>query len=187
MKIVRMIVCLMMMTNLAACSGSSEKDAPAETPTPEPTVEPTPEPTPEAIVYATDKVVNQFITDYNAISQSPFSDIEKGNIRTKFFAYSYTYYCELLHANDTDKMRVSISETNESADVGVAGMRNIFHDVVITIDPELSDDEVFAYFDELVKNEHMTDGAIGTMTINFVPDLELSGGHNRGHITIDAQ
>ena len=42
-------------------------------------------------VYAEDEVVNDFIKSYNAISSDPFSSIEKGNIRTKYNAVSYTH------------------------------------------------------------------------------------------------
>ena len=179
---------MILAVNISACSSSQKNDAsPTPTATEAVILEETTEPTPDIIEYANDKVVNQFISDYNAISQSPFTDIKKGNIRTKYFAYSYGYYCELLNSTDTKKIGVTISETNDNADIGVSGMRGIFHDVVITIDSELTDDEIYTFFDELVKNEHMTDSTLGTMNINFVPDLELSNGHSRGHIKIEAQ
>ena len=84
----------------------------------------------------------------NSITQNEFTDISKGNIRTKYFAYSYGYYCELLNSNATNKINVTINETNDNADIGVSGMRDIFHDVAVTIDPSLSDEEVYAHFDE---------------------------------------
>ena len=124
----------------------------------------------------------------NAITQNEFTDIIKGNIRTKYFAYSYGYYCELLNSNATNKINVTINETNDNADIGVSGIRDIFHDVAVTIAPALSDEEVYAHFDELVSNEYMKEGdVLGSMVILYVPDKELSSGHSRGHIEISAQ
>ncbi|MCR5799213.1 MAG: hypothetical protein K6G69_03980 [Lachnospiraceae bacterium] len=129
-------------------------------------------------VYAEDEVVNQFILDYSALTKSEFTDIEKGNICTKYHAYSYGYYCELLHASNTDKINVTINETNENVEDGVAGMRDIFHDVVKTIDHSLSDDEVYTYFDRLVSDNYLKEGdKLGTVSVTFVPDTKNSRGH----------
>ncbi|MCI7093902.1 MAG: hypothetical protein MR940_08975 [Lachnospiraceae bacterium] len=145
---------------------------------------------------ADDSVVNDFIVSYNAISGSPFTDIEKGNIRTKYIAYSYTYYFELLHTDDTDKIDVTITETNDNADEGVKGMKSAFHDVALTINPSLSGEEVDAYFDNMVSgNLSYDDTTHGNLSVNqqldgiavsYSPDLDLSRGHSRGHIEIIA-
>lgn len=189
-RIVCLAICLLMVFSLVACGGSSDNDSTSPSSNEEKTAveENTAEPTEEAVVYAEDEVVNQFIADYNAITQSEFTDISKGNIRTKYFAYSYGYYCELLNSNATNKINVTINETNENADIGVSGMRDIFHDVAITIDLSLSDEEVYAHFDELASSEYMKEGdVLGSMVILYVPDKELSSGHSRGHIEISAQ
>lgn len=136
--------------------------------------------------YVDDEVVNAFISEYNAISESPFNDITKGNIRTKFYAHSYGYYLELLHANDTDNINVTITETNDTADAGVSGMRDVFHDCVAVIDKNVSDDEIYDYFDNLVSQEYMAEDTIGTVAVKYFPDKELSSGHSRGHIELIA-
>ena len=98
-----------------------------------------------------------------------------------------SFKCELLNSAATNKINVTISETNENADIGVCGMREVFHDVALTIDPSLSDKEVYAHFDELVGNEYIKDDdVLGSMVILYVPDVELSSGHSRGHIEISA-
>ena len=139
-------------------------------------------------VYTDDDVVNQFITRYNEISKSAFTDIKKGNIRPKYFAYSYGYQCELLDANDTKKIYVKISETNDNADVGISGMRDVFHDVIITIDPSLKDSDIYKLFDQLVANKEQKEENVSeNITILFIPDKELSKGYSRGHIEIKAK
>ncbi|MDO5015333.1 MAG: hypothetical protein Q4E28_05220 [Clostridia bacterium] len=136
-------------------------------------------------VYADDEVVNNFIIEYNKISKEPLKDIEKGNIRTKYFASNYGYFLEILHTNSTDKVKVSINITNDTVKEGVVGMRDVFHNVVKAIEPSLSDDEIYAYFDNLVKNEHMiTEDAFSTMEVTYVPDIY---GRSRGRIDVSVQ
>lgn len=147
-------------------------------------------------VYADDSVVNEFITSYNAISSSPFADIENGNIRTKNFAYSHTYYFELLHADDTDKIDVTITETNDNADVGVKGMKDAFREVVLAINPSLSSEEIDAYFDNMVSGNYSPNATVhGNQSANtdldgvavvYSPDVDLSSGHSRGYLEISA-
>ena len=174
--------------SLSACGGSSNNDSTSSLSNEEDIViqDNIPESTEEPVIYAQDEVVNQFIIKYNAITNSEFTDISKGNISTKYYANSYGYYCELLNTADTDKINVIINETNENADIGVSGMRDIFHDISVTIDPSLSDEEVYAYFDELVSSEYIKEDVLGSMGIRYVPDKELSSGYSRGHIEITA-
>lgn len=134
-----------------------------------------------------DEVVNDFINRYNAISKSPLENIKKGNIRTKYFADSYGYYLELLNSNATNKIAVTINETNETADDGVAGMKDVFHDVMKVIDETRTDDEINSYFNDLISNKYLTEDSFGTIDIVYSPDLELSNGHSRGHIRVDAK
>ncbi|EPR92234.1 hypothetical protein M058_01655 [Streptococcus mitis 17/34] len=94
---------------------------------------------------------------------------------------------ELLHANDTDKINVTINQTNENSESGVAGMKEVFHDIVKSIESSLSDDEINNYFDNLVSNETLTDSKLASLKIELVPDKELSNGHSRGHIKVIAQ
>ena len=137
--------------------------------------------------FADDKVVNDFINNYNDISNSPLENIKKGNIKIKYFATSYGYYLELLHANDTDKINVTINQTNENSSSGVAGMKEVFHDIVKSIESSLSDDDINNFFDKLISNEIKTGSNLGTLKIDYIPDKELSNGHSRGHIKVIAQ
>ncbi|MBS5010521.1 MAG: hypothetical protein KHZ28_09475 [Streptococcus mitis] len=94
---------------------------------------------------------------------------------------------ELLHANDTDKINVTINQINENSESGVAGMKEVFHDIVKSIESSLSDGEINNYFDNLVSNETLTDSKLGSLKIELVSDKELSNGHSRGHIKVIAQ
>lgn len=94
---------------------------------------------------------------------------------------------ELLHANDTDKINVTINQTNENSESGVAGMKEVFHDIVKSIESSLSDDEINNYFGNLMSNEIKTGSNLGALKIEYIPDKELSNGHSRGHIKVIAQ
>lgn len=136
--------------------------------------------------YVEDEVVNAFIANYNAVSESPFEEITNGNIRTKFYAVSYGYYLELLHANDTDNMHIRITETNDTAEAGTQGMNNVFHDCIVAIDGTISDDEINEFFDNMASQEYKAEDSIGEIAVKYSPDKELSSGHSRGYIEISA-
>ena len=137
--------------------------------------------------YVDDRIINEFINSYNQRSNSPLENIKKGNIKIKYFASSYGYYLELLHANDTDKINVTINQTNENSESGVVGMKEVFHDIVKSIESSLSDVEINNYFDNLMSNEIKTGSNLGTLKIEYIPDKELSNGYSRGHIKVIAQ
>lgn len=138
--------------------------------------------------YAEDQIINQFIISYNATTENTLTDISKGNIKTKYYAYSFGYYLELLDSSDTGKITVTINETNDNANSGTAGMKDVFHDVIKAIDPSLSDDSVNSYFDKLIDKGTMVENdAFGNTKVTFVPDKDLSSGHSRGHIELAAQ
>ncbi|MCI6156551.1 MAG: hypothetical protein MR660_00325 [Peptoniphilaceae bacterium] len=136
--------------------------------------------------FADDEIVNDFIISYNKISASPFTDIEKGNIKTKYHALSEGYWFELLNAANTNAISVKIEQTNETAEQGVKGMKTVFRNVVKTIDDSLSDQEINDFFDTIVKGYQVENQKLGKTKVSYSPDVELSNGYSRGHITVDA-
>lgn len=136
--------------------------------------------------FADDEIVNDFIISYNKISASPFTDIEKGNIKTKYHALSEGYWFELLNAANTNAISVKIEQTNETAEQDVKGMKTVFRNVVKTIDDSLSDQEINDFFDTIVKGYQVEKQKLGKTKISYSPDVELSNGYSRGHITVAA-
>lgn len=138
--------------------------------------------------YAKDKVVNNFITNYNSFSNSPIINIKKGNIRTKYFGETYGYTLEMLNANDTNKIDITINKTNETLDIGMEGMKEVFHDIIKAVISDKNEESIDSYFDKLVSNEYMvTEEAFNNLEITFFPDKELSKGKSIGHIGIRAK
>jgi DNA-directed RNA polymerase subunit RPC12/RpoP len=141
---------------------------------------------PEVVYADEDKLINDFITEYNSVSKSPITDVTNGNIRTKYYGSTYGFYCEFLHANDTGKIFITINETNENADAGIVGMRDAFHDLVKVIDNSLTDDQIYSVFDSHVGYGTELKAELGTMTCSFYKDGEDSRGqHYRGRIEIN--
>lgn len=136
-------------------------------------------------MFSEDPVVNAFVEAYNRLSSSPFSELEKGNIRTKYHGTSHGYYFELLHAANTDMIHISISQTNETVNAGMTGMRDVFIDVTRAIDQSIDSESAGAFFDSLLAGDVIVeDTSLGNTVVTFVPDKELSSGRSRGHIEI---
>ncbi|MGT2799315.1 hypothetical protein [Streptococcus marmotae] len=179
-KLITLISCLGISALMVACGDTvnSEKEASVQQKSLAPSSSSS-----EVEKYVDDDIVNEFITAYNALSSSKLSNIEKGNIRTKFFAESQGYYLELLNAADTNKIHISINPTNETKENGLSGMAEIFHDVVKAVDQSLSDEEIDRSFQESIEKNVMVNQMLGSINIEVIPDLYNSG----GRIDISAQ
>ena len=57
-------------------------------------------------------------------------------------------------------------------------MKEVFHDAIKVIIPDISEEDINNYFDNLINNEYMvTEEVFNQTEILFVPDKELSYGH----------
>ncbi len=65
-------------------------------------------------------------------------------------------------------------------------MKTVFRNVVKTIDDSLSDQEINDFFDTIVKGYQVEKQKLGKTKISYSPDVELSNGYSRGHITVAA-
>ena len=127
--------------------------------------------------YADDEVVNDFIMRYNNNSKSPFKEIKRGNIRTKYHAVSYGYWFEMLNANDTGKIDVTISASNKNSSK-LKNMKKPFHDTVKSINSSLADDAIDSFFDKAVGNINGVENTtFKNMKISFYPKSNISDAH----------
>lgn len=137
-----------------------------------------------AVVYSDNETINQFMTEYNSITESQFTDINDSSRDYNCYASSYGYWFEMRDLDD-GSFEVLIDQTDEVFDEGMPGMKDAFHDTVKTLDPSLSDDEINGFYDELLQAEHMVeDEKIGNITVQYWPNTELSNGISRGHVDI---
>lgn len=132
--------------------------------------------------YADDAVVNRFITDYNAYSSSPIVDIRQGNIRTKYYGRTYDRQIEVINGSD-GMIHVTVSASVNYPDM--ADLREAFSDVVHVIDPNLTDDEIYAAYDAVVQGGYrVEDSQLGIVHFTWCPTVELSKGLSLGHFEI---
>lgn len=138
----------------------------------------------EEVKIVDNEKINDFMMKYNSISDTPFENADNSSRDYKASAEckGYAFTIEDLDS----EFRVTIDETNETADAGVTGMRDVFCYVVKSMDDTITDDEIYSWFDAQENAEHMVEDQLGSLAISYTPDMELSNGLNRGHITISA-
>lgn len=122
---------------------------------------------PDEHAFAKDPVVDEFVVAYNAIAAHPFTELEAGNIRTKYFGASGGYWFEMLNANDTENILVKINTTSETLEADDSAMAIVFHDAVKAIDPSLSDEEIAAHFNSFITLEYIGKQDLGKMEVEF--------------------
>ena len=141
-----------------------------------------------AIVPLTENtVINQFIDDYNDLAKSPIESAEKGDGKYQYFVETYGYDVGL--EQDGSQMLVSLNQTSANAKAGVGGMRDVFHDVCLTLDPTISDAEIYNLFDSSVSNPpaERRNHKLGTIVINYFPDEKRGLDTVRGHLELKAE
>ena len=134
--------------------------------------------------YVDNETVNAFIVAYNEISDNDFTDIDDSVRRYKATAKSEGFYFTIEDLSSG--LRVNIETTSETNDVSVRGMGNVFRNTVKCLDSSLSDEEIDAWFADRENEEHLYENTLGSLTINYYPDVQLSWGLDKGHISISA-
>lgn len=137
--------------------------------------------------------MNEFITRYNETSSSPIESVEKSDEGARhYYAYSHGYYLTIasnpwtlnkLESTGDGKIRLSIFETDENESEGVGGMREVFHDLCRALNPNLTDDKIYAYFDGGENGQATLDG----IQLFRQGDADYSIGHERGRIEMAQQ
>ena len=127
--------------------------------------------------YAEDIVVNRFIIEFNSISGHMLSDIEKGNIRTKYYAYANECYVEMINANDEYAKCFSVSINGGKEINDRDRMFGVFKQVVKTLDHSISEEQINSTIEYLKSQQYMiSDYKINEyVTVEtYVPILEAT-------------
>jgi len=197
-KFVCILMALILVCSLAACTNTSEYDAETRQPEPEPSVEvqqevdgeenTTPEvPEEPEVVYAEDSVVNRFISEFNEKTKYEMTDISKGNIRTKFFAYANDCYIGIINANDAaaECFSVSINGGKETSERDK--MFEVFAETIKVLDPSITAEKITEVVNYLKAEQYMVnDYVISDKVIveTYVPIFELSYGKSDCRIDV---
>lgn len=134
-------------------------------------------------VFPTDEVVNNFIITYNSLSNSPIIYIEQGNIKSKCYGHTYDHRIEILNGAD-NTLHITIEADYNHPDM--TELRDAFRDVMLALDPTLTDEEAFNAFDEATNNpSSRSNMELGNVAYNCYWTVELSNG-NRSFGRIEA-
>lgn len=137
--------------------------------------------------YAGDDVVNHFINEFNKHSDFEMSNISKGNIRTKFFAYANDCYIEMINANDAAAECFSISINGGKETTDRTKMLEVAADVIKVLDSSIPDDKIVQTITYLEGEQYMVSDYKITEDVlveTYVPIVELSYGKSDCRIDI---
>lgn len=137
--------------------------------------------------YASDDVVNRFINEFNKYSDFDMSNISKGNIRTKFFAYANDCYVEMINANDAAAECFSISINGGKETTDRTKMLEVAADVIKVLDPSIDDSKIAQTITHLEGEQYMVNDYKITEDVlveTYVPIVELSYGKSDCRIDI---
>lgn len=139
-------------------------------------------------VYAEDKVVNRFITEFNNNSIYEITNITKGNIRTKYFAYVNGRYIEMINANGAAAEAFCLTINGGQEENDKQTMYEVFKEAVKVIDPSITQEMIDIAISEFDNKDTLIEGyPLGdSITITYVPTKELSYGKNSCRIDISA-
>lgn len=201
-KLACILMASILIFSLAACTGAIESEYDMETQQSE--TEPgaevqqevdskenediTPEVSEEpAVVYAEDDVVNRFISEFNGKTKYKMTDISKGNIRTKFFAYANDCYIEMINANDAAAECFSVKINGGQKIADRDRMFEVFAETLKVLDSTITEDIITKTVDYLKSEQYMVSDYIisDTVTVEtYVPIVELSYGKNSCRIDV---
>ena len=134
--------------------------------------------------YIGNAAVHRFVRDYNNISSSPIDGISEGNIRTKYYGYTYDRQIEMLDGDD-GALHITVRANYNHPEM--AEMRDVFHDVVATLDPTLSDDVIYDAYDRALEENLIVENVqLGTVTYTWTPTVELSSGPSFGRFEVSS-
>lgn len=142
---------------------------------------------PEEKFYAGDDVVNYFIADYNSKEEIKITNIEKGNIRQKAYAYIGDVYIEMLDSYGAYAENYNMSIYGGNTAEATDDMFDVFRKVAKVLEPNLTENQI----DEAVSSWRSSDvlvedGTLGELTITYVPSKELSTGRNDSRIDVSS-
>lgn len=134
--------------------------------------------------YAEDDIVNSFIKDFKSTSSYELTDIEKGNIRTKYFANINGQYCEFLNStkNLANCFAITIYGGNKNEDINK--IVNVYKEVIKTLDSTISETDIDNLMMKHIKNPSSSFNITEDITVKLYPIVDLSYGKSDCRIEI---
>lgn len=136
--------------------------------------------------YADDIVINNFIRDFKTVSSYELTNVQKGNIRTKYFVNINGQYCQLLNATDSEANYFEIIINGGKQKDDVDKIIDVYKEVIKTLDSTIMesqiDDTVSTYISS--QNVSTTFNINDKIIVKFYPSISLSYGNSDCRIEI---
>lgn len=126
-------------------------------------------------LYATDEVVNRFITEFNN-SAYEITDIRQGNIKTKFFGFANGIYLEMLNANNAAAESFCLTVNGSSKDTDKQSMYTVFREAAKILDSTVTDEMIDTAISGFEKEEALDSYISDGLLVVYAPTSELSSG-----------
>ncbi len=125
----------------------------------------------EPIQYSADSKINQFISEYNAVSKYKMSDFSQGNVRQKMYVYANDCQIELLNPSDASGYSFIIKIYGGNNEQKTEKMNEVFPDFIHTLDSSISDERISQAISDLKNNPaSRRDYSLGSdLTIDYYP------------------
>ncbi len=144
--------------------------------------------TEKANEYAEDDTINKFITLYNSSTTNLMEQIEKGNIKTKYYGHILGHSIEMINANDATAKYFSISINGSNDENDVDKIITIYKDIVKIVDSDITDEKVNDSANMMKNSSTMIEEYEVTenIKITYVPVVQLSNRKTNCRIDIHA-
>ena len=129
----------------------------------------------EETLYASDEVINGFISSFNNSAQTKMINIRQGNIRTKYLASANDCYIEMINSSNGFYISINGGTTEETKHK----MFSVVVEMIKVLEPSLSDEKIDSIINQIsnekymVKNQNISPNII---IETYVPIVELSYG-----------
>lgn len=188
-KLLYVLTVSLLLFSISACTGTNEYDADMENSTvvQQKVDNERSEDVAPAIVYAEDDVVNRFISEFNEKTEYEMTDIRKGNIRTKFFAFANDCYIEMINANEAAAECFSISINGGKEISERDKMFEVFAETIKVLDPSVTEEKIAEVVSYLKAEQYMVNAYAVSDKVTvatYVPIVELSYGKSDCRIDV---
>ena len=100
--------------------------------------------------YCSDKVINRFVNEYNAISDMPIEEVKNGNIKIKAMVDIRGCYTVLMNLNDNDSFNsFEVTIDGDKDDLDNTNLIMATKEVLKVLNKDAEDEEIESFATEL--------------------------------------
>lgn len=137
----------------------------------------------EETLYASDEVINRFISSFNNSAQTKMINIRQGNIRTKYLASANDCYIEMINSSNGFYISINGGTTEETKQK----MFSVVVEMIKVLEPSLSDEKIDSIINQISNEKYMVKNQNISQNIiieTYVPIVELSYGKSNCRVDL---